>query len=121
MNIYRKTTLGLSFALLSAAAFADSGLTRAEVKAELTEAIRTGDVIAYGDSGQKLNEIFADRYPAKPVAFGKTRAEVKVELAHAIRTGDMLAGGESGQKLNELTPHLYPMPAHGRYAATSPN
>jgi len=33
------------------------------VKAELAEAIRTGDILAGGDQGQKLNELFPSQYP----------------------------------------------------------
>ena len=52
-------------------AFAADGpsqpLTRAQVRAELAEAQRTGDII-YGLNGEKLNELFPDRYPARPAA-----------------------------------------------------
>ena len=41
-----------------------STVTRAEVKAELAEAIRTGDIVAEGDSGKKLNELYPNRYRA---------------------------------------------------------
>ncbi len=62
--------------------------TREQVKAELAEAIRTGD-ISYGETGQKLNELFPSQYPAKPAVQGKTREQVKAELAEAIRTGQL--------------------------------
>ena len=52
-------------------AFAADGpgqpLTRAQVRAELAEAQRTGDII-YGLNGEKLNELFPDRYPLRPAA-----------------------------------------------------
>jgi len=73
----------------------------------LTEAIRTGNVLANGDSGLLLNEQFPNRYPAVAVAAGKSREQVKAETAEAIRTGDMIAAGESGLKLNELHPQQY--------------
>jgi hypothetical protein len=38
--------------------------TRVQVKAELAEAIRTGDMPASGESGQKLYEISPSRYAA---------------------------------------------------------
>ena len=60
--------------------------TREQVKAELAEAIRTGD-ISYGETGQKLNELFPQQYPAKPAVQGKTREQVKAELAEALRSG----------------------------------
>ncbi|MDP2164168.1 MAG: DUF4148 domain-containing protein [Hydrogenophaga sp.] len=106
---------------LSAAAFAvialtasqtfaaDTALpkTRAEVKAELAEAIRTGDIVAPGESGRKLNELFPNQYPAKAVTQSKTRAQVQAELVEAIRSGDIVAAGDSGKKLNELFPNRY--------------
>lgn len=50
-----------------------TGLTREQVRAELAEAQRTGDVVASDDlaytfggtPGQKMNELFPNRYPAK--------------------------------------------------------
>lgn len=42
-----------------------AGVTREQVKAELAEAIRTGDLMADGESGRKLNEVFPNRDPAK--------------------------------------------------------
>ena len=62
--------------------------TREQVKAELAEAIRTGDIV-HCESGHKLNELFPGQYPAKPAVQGKTREQVKAELAEAIRTGQL--------------------------------
>ena len=76
---------------------ASQGKTRAQVKAELAEATRTGD-IASGLAGLKLNELYPSRYPAKPAAPGKTRDEVRAELADAIRAGD-IDTGEGGARL----------------------
>ena len=39
-----------------------AGKTREQVKAELAEATRTGDIIAPGESGLKLNELYPQRY-----------------------------------------------------------
>ena len=39
-----------------------AGKTREQVKAELAEAIRTGDIVASGDRGQKLYELFPNQY-----------------------------------------------------------
>ncbi len=86
-----------------------AGVTRAQVKAELAEAIRTGDIAAPGDEqGRKLNELNPSRYPAKLAQASLTREQVKTELAEAIRTGDMPANGEQSSKLNELYPSMYP-------------
>lgn len=82
--------------------------TRAQVQAELAEAIRTGDMVAPGESGLKFNELNPSAYPAQPAVPGKTRAQVQAELAEAIRTGDIVGNSETGQKLNELNPSAYP-------------
>lgn len=42
--------------------------TRAQVKAELLEAQRTGDIIMGGEQGWKLNELFPGRYPRREKA-----------------------------------------------------
>lgn len=93
MNRYTLSALTLAVAALSAGhalAFdASAPKTREQVKAELAEAIRTGDIVIDQESGKKANELFPGRYPAKPVAQGKTREQVKIELAEAIRTGQM--------------------------------
>ena len=96
----------LLLAAFATSAQAQADKTREQVRAELDEAIRTGDMIA-GESGLKLNELYPQRYPAVAVLPAKTREQVKAELADAIHTGDMIAG-ESGLKLNELYPQRYP-------------
>lgn len=108
MTTIRNTTLALALAVAAGGALSQGALTRAQVKAELAEAIRTGDLIGNGESGKKLNEMQPGRYPAKPVEQGKTRAQVRAELAEAQRTGDLIGGGDSGRKLNEMHPDRYP-------------
>lgn len=108
MTALRNTTLALTLAAAAGSALSQGALTREQVKAELAEAIRTGDIVGNGETGQKLNEMYPGRYPAKPVAPGKTRAQVRAELAEAQRTGDIVANGESSRKLNELYPNRYP-------------
>ena len=102
----------LFLAVVGSQAMAEPAKTRAEVKAELAEAIRTGDIVV-GESSLKLNERFPHRYPAASKEQGKTRDQVKAELAEAIRTGDILASGDSGLKLNEIRPDQYPAVAQG--------
>jgi hypothetical protein len=104
-----RTTLTLLVlaATLGAGAHAQVGTTREQVKAELAEAIRTGNVLANGESGLTLRELFPQRYPATPTA-GATRAQVIAELKEAQRTGDIIAPGDSGLRLNELYPQAYP-------------
>ena len=62
MNIARTTISLVLLAALGTTAQAQSDMTREQVKAELADAIRTGDILAPGDSGLKLNEEFAQRY-----------------------------------------------------------
>jgi hypothetical protein len=71
-----------------------AGVTREQVKAELEEAIRTGDIMGPGDRGQKLNELYPNRYPAKQVASNITREQVRSELAAAIRSGNLMVYGQ---------------------------
>ena len=109
MKFARTTMALLLLGTLGAhGANAQSALTRDQVKAELAEAIRTGNIVATGELGLKLNELHPERYPKPATQPGKTREEVKADLAQAIRTGDMVATGELGLKLNEEFPQRYP-------------
>jgi hypothetical protein len=82
--------------------------TRDQVRSELAEAVRTGDVIATGETPLKLNQLYPSQYPVKASVQGKTREQVRTELSDALRRGDIMAGGESKLKLNELYPNQYP-------------
>lgn len=139
-------TLALALAAVSAgSAFAAdpaAPLTRADVRAEMVEAKRTGNMPADaklieafgGTPGQKMNELFPSRYAGKTTAAaaepvraemvktsstGLTREQVRAELVEAQRTGDVVAsddliyafGGTPGQKMNELFPGRYPAKA----------
>lgn len=93
------------------------GKTRDQVRAELAEAQRTGDIVVgnSGDElgvGRKLNEVVPASYPAKAVAQSKTREQVKAELAEAQRAGDIAVGSSgdelgTGRKPNEVFPVNY--------------
>ncbi len=102
-----------------------AGKTRAQVRAELADAQRTGDIVAGKDAAsdefssgafKKLNELNPAAYPAKAAVTGKTRAQVRAELAEALRTGDIVADKDvsdeytaaNGHKLNDIYPNLYP-------------
>jgi hypothetical protein len=107
MRFARTTTSLLLFATFAFTAHAEEPKTREQVKAELREAVRTGDVLANGDSGLKLNELYPQRYP-HVAADGKTRAQVQTELAAAMRDGTMVAAGEGGMTLRDEFPQRYP-------------
>ncbi len=89
------------------------------MRAELEQAIRTGDILVGGESGAKLNEVMPDRYPVVANASSKTRAQVKSELARAIREGEIVSVGEDARKLNEIYPDRYQAARHAAVAATS--
>ena len=89
------------------AADTSTGKTRAQVKAELVEAVRTGNIRANDESGLMRNEVNPSFYPAQSETQGNTRAEVKAELAEAIRTGNIRANDESGLMRNEVNPSFY--------------
>jgi predicted RNase H-like HicB family nuclease len=87
------STLATSYASAEAVypdtpAATTAGKTRDQVRAELVEAQRTGNIQAFGNSGKNLNELYPNRYPAKAVAQGKTREQVLSELAQAQRSGE---------------------------------
>lgn len=125
---YATASIALAVAALITghAQAADTGKTREQVRAELAEAQRTGDIVASKDmgtdeyasgAGRKLNELNPAAYPAKPAVAGKTREQVRAELAEAQRTGDIVASKDAGsdeyasgvgRKLNELNPAAYP-------------
>jgi hypothetical protein len=108
MSTHRQT---IALLLLAAAAGVHaqtaSGRTTQEVRAELMQAIRNGDMIANGETGLTWRELYPQRYGAAP-ASTLTRAEVLQQLKEAQRTGDLLADGDPGLKLNELHPQAYP-------------
>jgi hypothetical protein len=104
--------LALTVAALAthAPAHAQAPLTRADVVAQYAQAVRTGDILAPGDSGRKLNELYPERYPKPAAAPTLSRAQVVAELQAATLSGDVLAPGDSGRKLNEQSPQRYPAP-----------
>ena len=121
MNRKTLSILSLAIAALAAgnalAADAAAGKPRDQVRAELADAQRTGDIVLAGSNselkGLKLNEINPSQYPTMMEVQGKTRAQVVAELAEAQRTGDIVLAGNNaefkGQKLNEIDPGQYPV------------
>ena len=106
MNFNRTITASLLLSVLNVGAIAQPQITREQVKAELREAIRTGDIIE-GEAGLTRYERNPSAYPARPVVAGKTRDQVKAELREAIRTGDIVDGYE-GLTRYERNPSAYP-------------
>lgn len=98
----------LLLAAIASTAHAQTLKTREQVQAELREAIRTGDVVAGGDSGLKLNELYPQRYPRVTSVETKTRGQVQAELAEAIRVGTTVPAGEGGMTLRDEFPQRYP-------------
>jgi hypothetical protein len=107
MRLTRPAT-GLLLAAIAFVVHAEAPKTREQVKAELKEAVRTGDVYAGGDSGLRLNELYPQRYPRIVPESAKTRAEVQAELAAAMREGTIVPAGEGGMSLRNLFPQRYP-------------
>jgi hypothetical protein len=96
------TTLLLATAIASSA-YAQSGRTRDQVEAEYLEAARTGNVMANGEIGLTLRELFPQNYPAAKPVRGLTREQVTSEMEEAQRTGNIMAAGERGL-LNDVNP-----------------
>lgn len=90
------------------AAQAQTGKTREQVRAELAEAIRAGNVPASGDAGLLRNELDPQRYAVAAATAGRTRDEVRAELADATRSGNLLATGEVGAGLSADFRRRYP-------------
>jgi hypothetical protein len=63
--------------------------TREEVRQELEEAKRMGEIPASDESGLLLREEFPERYPPKASSPSRTREEVRKELEEARRAGKM--------------------------------
>lgn len=100
--------IALSTLVAGHALAADSSIakTREQVRAELVEAQRNGNLIADGETGMRQNQLRPDLYP-QAATVGKTRAEVQAELAEARANGDLIANGESGARYNQLYPEQY--------------
>lgn len=108
MTHTQSSAIAIAFAALLAgpAIAADAPVTRDQVKAELAEAVSSGNFIV-DESGTRMNELFPHNYPAQQYVASKTREQVNAELAEAVRTGNVTYS-ESGVRLNEALPHNYP-------------
>lgn len=85
------------------------GKTREQVRQELMEAVRTGNIPCNDESGRLMREVYPSRYPQPPAVEAKTREQVKQELEEAIRTGSIQCNNESGNyTAREINPSRYP-------------
>jgi predicted RNase H-like HicB family nuclease len=108
MTSSRAFSLLVLAAAMATGAHAQTGRTRAEVKAELAEAIRTGNMIGSGESGLTLRELNPQRYGATPAAASTlTRAQVTGEYQRARLAGEVMVG-EAGLPQNQVLPGNYP-------------
>lgn len=86
---------------------ADNGpVTRAQVKAELAEAIQNGSMV-YDEYGRTYAEFFPHNYPSQQNTASKTREQVRAELAQAIENGNV-SFDEYGRTYAEFFPNNYP-------------
>ena len=65
-----------------------AGASFEQVKSEFTAAVRNGDILAKGESGLKLNEVYPSQYPATQVLAGTNREQVKAVIEFAVRSLD---------------------------------
>lgn len=84
--------------------------TREQVRDELAEALRVGDVIPAGEGSLTLRQRHPTQYPLASAQAGMTRKQVKAQVTAAIRDGELIEAGEGGQTLRELHPGHYAMP-----------
>jgi hypothetical protein len=108
MKFARTATALLLLAAFAATARAEAPKSREQVKAELRDAIRSGDVYPAGETGSKLNELYPERYPHVAAVTTTTRAQVKAELVAAIHDGTLIPAGEGALTLRDEYPARYP-------------
>ena len=82
------------------------GKTREQVRAELAQAQRNGDLIANGESGLRFNQLYPQQY-AQPAVVSKSRSQVQGELEEARDNGTLIADGQTGATARELAPQRY--------------
>lgn len=110
MNTKLRTTVSiLALAVAAGPVFsqdAATAKTREQVRAELLEAQRTGDVMADGESGMKLNELYPRNFQSSVNANAQSRArtEVRAELLEAQRRGELMSFGDSESAFTQRYP-----------------
>lgn len=95
-------------AMICAAAQVHAGTTRAQVEAELAEAIRTGNMMANGESGLTMRELYPGSYPAPAAAAAipVSRGQVKAELQDARSQGTTAIISEGGMTSGDESPKM---------------
>ena len=83
------------------------GKTREQVRSELEDARRNGDLIANGETGATYRDLAPHRYAPAAAVQAKSRADVRAEFEAARRNGDLIADGQSGATARELFPSAY--------------
>ena len=105
-----KSTL-IVLSLVAAPAFASDqavSKTREQVRAELAQAQRSGDMLAFGESGLTLKQINPGAYPvATSTQVGKSREQVRDELEQARLASVTLpaVSPHAGKPLDDLALH----------------
>lgn len=106
MKTHLLTSLSIILAVGASAAGAQVGKSRAEVRAELDDAVRNGELL---DSTRllPLHELYPGMYPKRSETTSTvTREQVRIELEEAIRLG-MVPIDEQGLTAKERAPHRF--------------
>jgi hypothetical protein len=91
---HARNLVAVMLATTFAASAGAQALTSNQVRAQFDEARRNGELLAPGEVGLKMNELYPDQYPKRVATPGKTRDQVRAEVADAARKGELLAAGE---------------------------
>ncbi len=110
---HRNAAALVLLAVAAGSSFAQTSLSRDEVKAELNRALRSGEIMPAGDADMLLREMTPSRYPAQATVPARSRDEVRAEVQAAARQGALMAAGEVDQSQRDMRPDLYPLLASG--------
>ena len=108
VSFFIAVALAASHGGYALASEATSSKSREQVKAELAEAIRTGDIVVISRRGLKANQVAPHLYPAPAAEPVKSREAINAELNEAITSGDVVVSSRKGLKANQIRPDLYP-------------
>lgn len=109
-NIMKTTYLSAAILSLTTLASAQAnaqnapqGLSSEQVRAELVEAARQGDLIVNPSTGETARDLAPHLYPASQQA-GLTREQVRAELVAAERNGGLIVDPSSGRTVADNNP-----------------